>query len=115
MVGNGATNWDYDVSPSFPDTVYGFNLITKKDYDFLKDNGCVYYFNDFRPHEGPKECDKVWEKITNLTGDLDWYDLYSAPKGALMTEDKRMGSAVINGVEKNYKKGRTQLEYTPWV
>ena len=27
LVGNGATNWDYDVSPSFPEVVYNFNLI----------------------------------------------------------------------------------------
>jgi carboxypeptidase C (cathepsin A) len=24
MVGNGATDWDYDVSPSFPEVVYNF-------------------------------------------------------------------------------------------
>jgi len=29
MVGNGATNWDFDVSPSFPKTIYNFNLIPK--------------------------------------------------------------------------------------
>jgi serine carboxypeptidase-like clade 1 len=27
MVGNGATDWDFDVSPSFPTTVFNFNLI----------------------------------------------------------------------------------------
>jgi hypothetical protein len=30
MVGNGATNWDFDVSPSFTETVYNFNLIPKR-------------------------------------------------------------------------------------
>ena len=33
MVGNGATDWDFDVSPSFPSIVYNFNLIPKKLYD----------------------------------------------------------------------------------
>lgn len=115
MVGNGATNWDHDVSPSFPATVYGFNLIPKKHFDFMEENNCVYYFNDFRPHSGPKECDKVWEEIQNLTGGLNWYDLYQAPTGSLLSGADRMGSAVINGVEKHYKKGMTQAEYTPWV
>lgn len=27
MVGNGATDWDFDVSPSFPETVYNFNIM----------------------------------------------------------------------------------------
>jgi hypothetical protein len=30
MVGNGVTDYDYDVSPSFPETLYNFNLISKK-------------------------------------------------------------------------------------
>jgi len=27
MVGNGATDWDFDVSPSFPEVMFHFNLI----------------------------------------------------------------------------------------
>lgn len=27
IVGNGATKWDVDISPSFPDVMYNFNLI----------------------------------------------------------------------------------------
>jgi len=30
IVGNGATDWDFDVSPSFPDVVYNFNLIPSR-------------------------------------------------------------------------------------
>jgi carboxypeptidase C (cathepsin A) len=33
MVGNGATNWDFDVGPSYPQTLYNFNMISKKVYD----------------------------------------------------------------------------------
>jgi len=29
MVGNGATDWDFDSNPSFPDTVRNFNMIPK--------------------------------------------------------------------------------------
>jgi hypothetical protein len=60
MVGNGATNWDVDVSPSFPETLYQFNMIPKHLIDFMNENGCVYYFNDYREHSGPKTCDAVW-------------------------------------------------------
>ena len=33
IVGNGATDFTVDVSPSFPSTVYNFNLIPKNLYD----------------------------------------------------------------------------------
>lgn len=33
LVGNGATNWDFDVSPSFPSIAYDFNLIPMKLYN----------------------------------------------------------------------------------
>jgi hypothetical protein len=56
-VGNGATNWDYDVSPSLPETVYNFNMIPHSIIDYFKKAGCVFYFNDFKNHEGPPECD----------------------------------------------------------
>jgi len=36
MVGNGATNWDFDVSPSFTETVYNFNLIPKRYAEEMK-------------------------------------------------------------------------------
>ena len=29
MVGNGATDWDFDSNPSLPDTVRNFNMIPK--------------------------------------------------------------------------------------
>jgi hypothetical protein len=33
LVGNGATNWDFDVSPSFPEVAYNFNVIPKRMLD----------------------------------------------------------------------------------
>ena len=78
LVGNGATDWDFDVSPSFPETVYNFNLISKATLDDYMNNYCVVYFNDFRPRNGTdmEVCNKTWDKINNMTGDLNWYDLY---------------------------------------
>lgn len=76
LVGNGATNWDFDVSPSFPDTVYSFNIIPEHIYGDFVDNGCVFYFNDFRPHDGPDACEDLWDSINDLTSNLNWYDLY---------------------------------------
>jgi len=56
LVGNGATDWNFDVDPAFPDVVYNFNLITKEDLDTYKDNNCHYYFNNFRHKDHSTEC-----------------------------------------------------------
>jgi len=29
LVANGATNWDLDISPAYPEVVYNFNIIDK--------------------------------------------------------------------------------------
>jgi carboxypeptidase C (cathepsin A) len=116
MVGNGATNWDFDVSPSFPATVFNFNLIPSKYLDFMTENNCVYYFNDFKNHSGPATCDAVWDKVQNITGDLFWYDLYrNQPNTPLLAVEDRMGKTMVGGVEKTYRRGMTVEEYTPWM
>ena len=118
LVGNGATNWDYDVSPSFPSIAYNFNLIPKALYTNYTESGCKVYFNDFIPHDGPTYCDELWDKITTLTDGLNWYDLYRPvyPDGGLaMTKEERIGKTFIDGVEREYIKGFTHREYTPWL
>ena len=132
MVGNGATHWDYDVSPSFPDTAFNFNLIPQSMLNNFTSQGCVYYFNDLRPHAGGEGCDYVWEQITILTKGLNWYDLYRKVLPAAedddstltdhagnpfvrATQDNRHGSAFVNGKEMLYKRGYTMREYTPWA
>lgn len=120
MVGNGATNWDFDVSPSFTETVYNFNLIPKRYADFMNKNECIYYFNDLRPHSGPDTCDKQWDLIQNMTLDLNWYDLYEPASDSPLTAqlksiEDRIKTVEIGGESKSYISGRTKAEYTPWV
>ena len=51
-----------------------------------------------------------------MVSDLNWYDLYQPPSGALMTDEERIGRSVLkNGEEKVYKRGKTMAEYTPWI
>ena len=121
MVGNGATNWDFDVSPSFPETIYNFNLIPQSLLDNYNDNYCVEYFNGFRPTNGtdPATCDSLMDNMATLTEDLNWYDVYRIPnpltKTLKATDKERYGTVNINGEEKTYKRGYTQAEYTPWI
>lgn len=67
MVGNGATDWDFDVSPSFPSIAYNFNLIPKKTYDEYTSLECVVYFNDFKPRTGKNvtRCSELWDGENN--------------------------------------------------
>ena len=115
IVGNGATDWDYDVSPSFPRTVYGFNLVPHDYIEYLEANDCVYYFNDFKPHSGPEGCDAVWNKTQELTTSLNWYDLYQPASANPLSAVPRNASAMVNGVEKHYLRGKKRSEYTPWI
>lgn len=116
LVGNGATNWDFDVSPSFPQIAYDFNLIPMSLYENYTKSGCKVYFNDFIPMDGPPYCAELWDNITTLTGGLNWYDLYRPvyPE-SILSDEERIGKTVIGGVEREYKRGFTHREYTPWL
>ena len=115
IVGNGATDWAYDVSPSFGRTVYGFNLVPYDYIEYLEQNDCVYYFNDFKPHSGPEGCDEIWNKTQELTTSLNWYDLYQPASDNPLHAGPRNATAMVNGVEKHYLRGMKQSEYTPWI
>lgn len=121
MVGNGATDWDLDISPAFPEVVFNFNLIPKDLLDTFQTNDCHYYFNDLKVHDNSKLCNDTWDAINKLTGDLNWYDLFRKvyPGGPLLASSNvpadRIGYTTINGVEKTYKIGKTMQEYTPWA
>lgn len=116
LVGNGATNWDFDVSPSFPTIANDFNLIPMKLYHNYTHSGCKVWFNNFKPIEGPPYCGDLWEEINNLTANLNWYDLYRPVyNNGGLTAEQRIGKSVIDGVEREYKRGFTHREYTPWL
>lgn len=77
MVGNGATNWNFDVEPSFPQTVRWFNIIPPSLLEDFQLNECEYYFYpQFKDTHNSLKCDTLWAEINFLTKDLNWYDLY---------------------------------------
>lgn len=80
IVGNGATDWNYDVSPSFPEVAKYFNLIPESIFFNLTDYGCELFFNGTMKHDqemgNGTECDYIWGQINSLTEKLNWYDLY---------------------------------------
>ena len=128
IVGNGATNWDVDISPAYPEVVYNFHIINKELLDTFQKDGCHYYFNDVKTYNNSKECNDTWDKINSLASDLNWYDLFrrvypdngllaGKPEGKvpLLKGSNRLQSVNINGEEKTYKAGMTMKEYTPWA
>lgn len=117
MVGNGATDWDFDSMPTFPDTVFNFNLIPRRVLDTWNTNGCHLYFDDVYPATMPLKCKETWAQMENATKNLNWYDLYRPNiASALKTQDEsRIGHAIVDGKIKTYKRGFTMKEYTPFL
>jgi hypothetical protein len=119
MVGNGATDWNFDVSPSFPEAVHGFNIIPKKLLDQYNELGCKVYFNDFKKHDGPDACDELWDSIGTYAKHLNWYDLMRPnkfdPNSTLMSySPERYRTTEINGKNVTYKRGYTFSEMFSW-
>jgi len=109
-VGNGATDWDLDISPSFPDVVYNFNIIPPRLIKNYTDNKCTYYFRDVKPPTPNNPvCNDLWNQIERLWQGLNWYDLFrkTYPQASqnynpekmeeAMSELGRMKTVMVNG------------------
>jgi carboxypeptidase C (cathepsin A) len=121
IVANGATDWDLDISPAFPDVVYNFNLIPPRLIKSYKDNNCTFYFRDVKPPSPDnKICNDLWDQINDLWQGLNWYDLFRKvyPQSAetkSVDDFNRTKTVIIGGEEKTYKVGFTFQEYTSWL
>ena len=121
LVGNGATNWEVDISRSFPEVMYNFNLIPKSLLDTYNNNDCVNYFNDLKPPTNTSVCGDAWNQINDLWDGLNWYDLFRkvVPDSGLLKQsasaEDRMRTVKVGGENKTYKAGYTFQEYAPWI
>ena len=118
MVGNGATNWTYDVWPSFTATAANLTTIPLKLWKDMEANNCVAYFHNVRPSTDTQICLDLAAKVQASTSDLNWYDLYRqnyALSPLNGDSEDRYATAVIGGEERTFKRGYTQREYTPWA
>lgn len=116
-VGNGITDYHFDVWPAFIPTAYQFNIIQKELYDLYNENNCFFTFNDAIPADNSVECQALFDDVLYLQAGLNWYDLYRPVYGDLgrLKAENRMGEVEINGVKKTYKRGFTLEEYAPWL
>jgi hypothetical protein len=101
LVGNGATDFYVDVSPSFPATVYNFNIIKEDLYNTYVENGCFNSFNGVLPDSTSQACKDAWDEINTLAEDLNWYDLYRPVyESPILKDENRLGEAIVNGETK---------------
>lgn len=114
MVGNGATNWSYDVWPSFPATLANFQIMPQSVLTAWEDAECAAYFHNVRPATKTPECEALAKKMYEYSGKLNWYDLYRHNYDLPASSD-RMGTTVIDGEERTYRRGMTMAEYTPFA
>lgn len=123
MVGNGCTNWDVDTNPALPETLYNFNIIKKGLMESYQKNDCHIYGDPTYGDGQPKaKCVAIFAEITNQMKNLNIYDLYrwvyptsSVQRSNKIRAEGRMGTTVIGGEVKTYKRGMTMSEYTPWL
>lgn len=127
IVGNGATDWTYDVMPSFPDVVKYFNLIPESIHQNYTDHGCIYFFNGTMKFDEAKgtadDCFAIWSQIEELTEGLNWYDLYRKKGGLGISkkthdlwgeplENPYYGKTTLkDGRETTYKRGHSFSDY----
>lgn len=80
IVGNGATDWTFDVQPVFPELVKYFNLIPESVYKEWNREGCTIFFNGTITFDDAianiTTCNNTWNQIMDSVGELNWYDLY---------------------------------------
>lgn len=119
IIVNGATDWEIDIHPAYPEVVYNYNIIPKHLMDDYKNNNCRFlYYNEITDPHISEECRNTWRAIKDLDKKLNWYDLFRKTYPSdlnLLKDTNRLGQAIVNGEVKEYKRGMTMQEYTPWA
>ena len=115
-VGNPATRWEYDTTPSYLPMAFMHNLMDKETWTTITENECQWYFRDVFPAEGKdlKACADAYRTFNKNTARINWYDLYRDvyDDGPITSP---IGETTINGETKYYKRGITMGRYTPWL
>jgi carboxypeptidase C (cathepsin A) len=113
-VGNGATDWKYDTTPSYLPMAYNHQLMDRELYDTLVENNCTWYFRDVLPGNHPKVCQDAYATFNKNTARINWYDIYRPVyDGALFQES--VGETTIAGEKRFYKRGYKMTDYAPWL
>jgi predicted phage gp36 major capsid-like protein len=67
IVGNGATNWNYDADAAYPETFYNLNIISQDLFEQFKANNCLYYWGDVKVANNSDKCKDLRNQMINDT------------------------------------------------
>lgn len=128
IIGNGYTDPYSDSNVLFPQTLFNMNMISWQLFTQIQTAGCVWYWDklDISPHKNGPECDGYWQTLNSMLAFVNIYDLYRtnyADSSSLrveaehkgVAEKKKLGSTIVDGTERTYKRGSTAGERTPWL
>jgi len=82
MVGNGATDWHYDASPTRPASAWGFNMITSNQFMEYAHHNCTQYFGqstaggEVFKEGGDAACHDINKGVNGLVDEYFIYDVY---------------------------------------
>lgn len=108
IVGNGVTNWTYDCTPAYVGMGFWHALYGTSLHDKIEELGCT-----FAILEESKECEELERQFNHLVEKVNIYDVYR--ECYYDSEESRVGTAMIGGELKTYKRGMTAKEYTPFL
>lgn len=108
IVGNGVTNWTYDCEPAYFNMGFWHALYGTELKDKFEANHC-----SFDNLEETEVCRDLKKQFYSLVDKVNIYDVYR--ECYYEDETNRVGTAMINGELKTYKRGMTAREYTPYL
>ena len=105
-----------DSNVLYPQTLFNFNLISWDLMNRINQAGCVWYWDklDIAPHKNGPGCDDLWKELNSMLEDINIYDLYRTNYAADQLKAK-VGKTIIDGEEREYKRGHTAAEMSPWL
>lgn len=112
-VGNGATDWNYDTTPSYLPMAFNHQLMDKELYDTFVNNNCTWFFRDVLPGHHPKVCEDAMKTFNKNTARINWYDIYRKVYDSALSHP--VGQTVIEGEHRFYKRGYKLTDYAPWL
>lgn len=78
MIGNGVTNWKYDVTPAFVQMGYAHGLISHSLKEKIDKLNCDFAELGAKPQS--KECKQALNEFTNSVAHIYPYDIYRPPE-----------------------------------
>ena len=76
IIGNGATDFNFDTAYVYAETVHHYKLINDTIYKEYQDLGCEYWYRDLRIKSNPARCDEIYYGVVRkVFSEYNIYDL----------------------------------------